>query len=101
MGSKQNLPADSGYYQFLIQESSRMNLIFSMTLFATLTVIVAYGIRFSHKVAGPLYRFSTYLRENDPSKPIPDLKFREGDFFIDLSRDFNQFKSKIPSQSQD
>ena len=99
IGINQKLPADSLYFKFLAQENSRMNLIFGLTTFISSVIIVLFGVRFSHKIAGPIYRFRQYLNSSDPastSSQLPDLQFREDDFFQELAKDFNSFKSKIP-----
>jgi hypothetical protein len=103
LGLSQKLPPDSAYFKFLAQESSRMNLIFTLTTFISSVIIVLFGIRFSHKIAGPVHRFRLYLKNNDPSpgnQALPDLKFREDDFFQELASDFNSFKSKIQDRSR-
>ena len=103
LGVNVKLPPDSLYFKFLMQESSRMNLIFALTTFTTIVVILIFGIRFSHKIAGPIYRFRTYLKSQDPASGarLPDLRFREDDFFQEMASDFNEFKSKIPGQRQE
>ncbi len=103
IGISQKLPLDSPYFEFLNQENSRMNLIFILTTIISSIMIVLFGIRFSHKIAGPIHRFRLYLKNTDPSEKtvnLPDLKFREDDFFQELATDFNSFKSKIRNQSQ-
>ncbi|MBU6154326.1 MAG: hypothetical protein KGP28_08505 [Bdellovibrionales bacterium] len=102
LGMHQKLPPDSPYFRFLSQENQRMNLIFGLTTIVSSALIVLFGIRFSHKIAGPIHRFRQYLTGTDPSSSkLPDLQFREDDFFQELATDFNSFKSKIQSQSQD
>jgi methyl-accepting chemotaxis protein len=103
LGISQKLPPESPYYAFLRQEISRMNLIFTLTTFISAAIIVLFGIRFSHKIAGPIHRFRQYLKNTDPAgktPELPDLKFREDDFFQELATDFNSFKTKIRNQSQ-
>ncbi len=100
LGIKQNLPYDSAYFQFLKQENSRLSLIFTLTTIISSILIVLFGIRFSHKIAGPIHRFRMYLKNCDPAdQKLHDLKFREDDFFQELASDFNSFKSKIKGQS--
>jgi hypothetical protein len=94
-GIRRNLGADSDYFQVILQEKSRLILIFGLTGFLSVCLITIFGIVMSHRIAGPLYRLSRYLRNEDPSKPLPELRFREKDFFQDLARDFNLFRSRI------
>ncbi len=94
-GIRRNLGADSDYFQVILQEKSRLILIFGLTGFLSVCLITIFGIVISHRIAGPLYRLSRYLRNEDPTKPLPELRFREKDFFQDLARDFNLFRSRI------
>jgi len=94
-GIQLNLPADAPYFQVLMGEKARLVLIFGLTTFISICMILGFGIYLSHRVAGPVFNLRRYLTENDPNGPLPDLKFRKHDFFQDLAADFNQFKSKI------
>ena len=98
IGVEQNLPENSLYFQFLTQQQGNMNLLFLITTVVSVCVVIGFGIFSSHRIAGPIYRMCQYLRSTDPktaSKPLPDLSFREHDFFPELAEDFNDFKNKI------
>ena len=102
LGLQQKLSPDSPYFRFLALENQRMNLIFGLTTAISSVLIVLFGMRFSHKIAGPIHRFRQYLSGIDPSSTkLPDLKFRKDDFFQELATDFNSFKSKIQAPRQD
>ena len=59
-------------------------------LFATIIVIVVFGIFFLHRVAGPVYKFQrTFLRLNDGEIPGP-VRLREGDFFSETASEINR-----------
>jgi hypothetical protein len=94
-GVQQSIPYNSPYFQALTQEKSRLILIFGLTTFLSVCMITGFGIFISHKIAGPIYRLSRYLKNTDPKKDLPDLHFRKDDFFKDLADDFNFFKSRI------
>ncbi len=95
-GIQQNLPPDYPYFELIVREKARMLMIFGLTGFLTLCMITGFGILFSHKIAGPIYSLSRYLKSRDPaSGPLPELKFREDDFFQELAKDFNFFLSRI------
>jgi hypothetical protein len=94
-GIQLNLSPDAPYFQIVMQEKSRLILTFGLTTFISICMILAFGIFISHKIAGPIFNKSRNLKQNDPNGPLPELSFRKDDFFQDLAKDFNEFKSKI------
>jgi hypothetical protein len=64
----------------------RVTTIFLLTLFA----IAAYGIKFLHRVAGPIYRCRKNLIMLNQRK-IPDrIRLRTGDFFQEVADEINR-----------
>ncbi|NDG84190.1 MAG: hypothetical protein EBX52_04025 [Proteobacteria bacterium] len=94
-GIQLNISPDAPYFQVLMNEKARMVLIFSLTTFLSICMILGFGVYLSHRIAGPIFNLKRYLKENDPNGDLPDLKFRKQDFFQELAVDFNAFKSKI------
>lgn len=68
------------------------DLIFrvSLILFATIFVIVIFGILFLHRVAGPVYRFQSVLRRVVKGEIPGEFRLREGDFFLETADDLNK-----------
>jgi hypothetical protein len=76
------------FFKFLVQQEHAMNWIFLVTIVA-LSLI---GVLYSHKIAGPLYNLQKFIQEHTFQKRIDrPLKFRERDFFPELTEDFNFF----------
>lgn len=54
--------------------------------------VVAYElIRQTHRLAGPLVRFSNAMKDVMAGKPIQPVKLREGDLLTDFEKQFNEF----------
>ena len=68
------------------------DLIFrvSLILFATIFVIVIFGVLFLHRVAGPVYRFQSVLRRVVKGEIPDEFRLREGDFFSEAADDLNK-----------
>lgn len=87
------IPADHMFFKFINEQKMTMNRLFlgiSVFIFIVLSV---GGLILSHKVAGPLYRLTQYLKQNSPKSAIP-LKFRKGDYFPEIEEAFNEFIKK-------
>ena len=84
--SEPMLPLDELYRKFLVD-------YLPITLAATLLVpIVIYElIRQTHRIAGPLIRFSNALKDMMAGKTITPVKLREGDMLTDFEGIFNEF----------
>jgi len=65
---------------------TRVTMILLVTLFA----IAAYGIKFLHRVAGPIYRCRKTLIVLNQGK-VPDrIRLRSGDFFTEVADEINK-----------
>lgn len=64
-----------------------------LTMAATLLLpIVIYElIRQTHRIAGPLVRFSNVMKEMMAGKTVQPVKLREGDMLTDFEKLFNEF----------
>jgi len=66
------------------QEQISQLLIWSFVLVALL--LIGMSLWMTHRIAGPIRRLQNYFENllKEPSKPIPPLYFRKGDFTEDL-----------------
>lgn len=78
-----------------------MNTIFMIAAIIGLITTSIGDLILSHKVAGPLGRMEEHLKKITSTKNIEPLKFRTGDFFIELEDAFNQFIEKIKVDKND
>ena len=87
------LPPGHVFFRFVDEQKIIMNKIFIISSFVSFFSILFGGLLLSNKVAGPIYRLTQYLLKNS----IHDaqiLKFRKGDYFIELQDAFNQYIQK-------
>lgn len=92
-GHEMNLPATHAYYELL---NSQKHQFFISTLCAGLIISLIFGswaIVMSHKIAGPLYRLSEFLKKanRETLKEEPPLKFRDADYFKEIADEVNEF----------
>jgi sensor histidine kinase YesM len=68
----------------------------SLLLYLTLTQVGFVGLVFvlcifvSHKIVGPLYKLSMYLKGIREGNPVTGLNFREGDQFPEIADEINE-----------
>lgn len=77
-------------YEIISQISYQIITRTTMILLLTLVVIAAYGIKFLHRVAGPIYRCrKTLIALNQGKVPDP-IRLRSGDFFTEVADEVNR-----------
>ncbi|MBL7557539.1 MAG: hypothetical protein JNM24_17045 [Bdellovibrionaceae bacterium] len=87
----------SGYH--LIQTFSQENpdspssLIY-IFVFIFFTAIICYGLYFTNRIAGPLYRLKVQMENLIAGKDVGELEFRKNDYFKELADLFNQIVKK-------
>jgi nitrogen fixation/metabolism regulation signal transduction histidine kinase len=62
---------------------------FLVVMLFLLPVFVVDTVKISHRFAGPIFSLRRAIREITQGKPARRLQFRTGDFWHDLSEDFN------------
>lgn len=72
--------------QVSYQIVTRVTTILLITLF----VIALYGIKFLHRVAGPVYRCRKTLIVLNQGKIPERIRLRNGDFFTELAEEINR-----------
>lgn len=99
IGHQAGLPEDHVYFQFIkMQESTFLRVILAIAFFVG-TILTVGGLVVSHKIAGPLYRLQKEL-QGMAAKPEPSLHkiiFRDGDFFPEVPKAFNELVDKLSS----
>jgi len=63
--------------------------VFVIPLVATFVCMCLHGIVFSHRLAGPLYRFKQTLRKIQEGDLADDISLRKDDYFQDLCDEVN------------
>ena len=93
VGQNLELPADHVFFRFIDEQQRALNLISLATMSVVLGVIVFFGLVYSHKIAGPVYRIQKYLRERAAGTEKGKLHFRDGDYFPEVAESINAYLS--------
>ena len=71
-----------------------------LVLIAMVPIFVWDTITFSHRFAGPMYRFHSTIRGILAGNRYRNIKLRKGDFWTDFADDLNQLGNRVASQEQ-
>lgn len=71
-----------------------------MTALLLLPIVIYEMIRQTHRVAGPLVRFSGAMQDMMNGKVIKPVKLREGDMLTDFEKIFNEFAEYHQSRTK-
>ena len=85
------IPRSHIFFRFVEQQQTTMNLIFLGTAVVIFFGTCIFGLLYSHRIAGPLYRLTQDLKGMTEGKAIRDVRFRKGDFFPEIAEAFNAF----------
>ena len=91
LGKELGLPQNSQFFKFISHQKDKFTNIFLATSLLSSVVLIIFGILLSHKIAGPVYRITEDLKAMIESKTTKEVHVRKGDFFIELSKTFNEF----------
>jgi len=94
-GLSLGLPANHVFFKFLESQQATMQTIFLVTAVVVFLLIFIQGVRFSHRIAGPLYRLSQDMNAIAKSQTLRKIQFRKGDYFLELPEAFNQMVDGI------
>jgi nitrogen fixation/metabolism regulation signal transduction histidine kinase len=89
MLAESGLGENSPIYGFVLGQRKMVFFFFSLGFLVSIFASVAWGIYFSHKIAGPLYRLKKHLNETAAGKAAQPLKFRTGDYFQEIADAYN------------
>lgn len=74
-----------------------MDLIFLGATLVSLIIITIGAYIISNKVSGPLYRLREELKKMNANGDIHSIKFRKGDYILDIQDEFNKLSDKLKS----
>lgn len=87
----------SGYHLLLSMDQEATvsyGFIPYLLIFIYFTTIVGYGLYFTNRIAGPLYRMKIHMENLLENKDAPDLVFRKNDHFKELAVLLNKVVKK-------
>ena len=89
-GLEIGLPKNHVFFMFIEDQINQMNIIFIISSLITLTFLLISGILISHRIAGPMFRFTRHLTELSGHGNFSKVNFRKGDYFCEVADAFNK-----------
>ncbi len=81
--------------QTLMQEITQSLWFPALTALMVIPIGVRYSIRFSNRIAGPIYRIKTEINSLLDDGSFRPIKLRPNDFFFDLADDINRLADRV------
>ncbi len=101
-GQVLNLPPDHPFFLMIQEQKSFMTRVYFIVAGSISGIACVWGLFYSHKIAGPLYRLNRYFEEAAASgKPLEKkVYFREDDFFQEVPESINKYIDGIHEQKK-
>lgn len=93
-GKALGIPDGHIFFRFIQDQQFNMTIVFAISAVVVLFISIIGALMLSHKVAGPIYRLVQDLKKMNSGSPMKKIKFRDGDFFMEVQDEFNQFIEK-------
>ncbi len=99
-GAALGLEANHPFYELLNEQKHFMNGIFLMVAGVVSLITGIWGLFFSHRIAGPLYRLNKIFREAGIKRERHQnsIRFRKKDFFQELPESINFYNERVETQ---
>lgn len=68
---------------------------FLLLMLALVPSFVYDTMKLSHRFAGPVLRLKESIRKLADGETVKELKFRDNDFWVELSTDFNRVMNRV------
>lgn len=82
--------SDYSFQQFVAEFADRQSpMLLAMAVLCP--ILVWDMLQFSHRIAGPLYRFQKALTDHIAGEPLQKIKLRDGDMLLDFQDTWNEF----------
>jgi hypothetical protein len=87
-----NLPPNHVFYHLLQEQQHVMGQIFIVTTIFISSILFLWGLFYSHRIAGPMFRINRDLREAALNgQSLTTLKTRDNDFFPEVPEAINLY----------
>ena len=83
------LTPDNPYFDFLREQKASLSKLYFGVSGVVFVLMMALGIRYSHRIAGPLYQLNGRMQRIANGEPPSLVKFRRNDQFLELAESFN------------
>ncbi|MEE2670457.1 MAG: hypothetical protein VYA54_02035 [Bdellovibrionota bacterium] len=95
-----SLPAGSPQINFEELYKGTMFILF-LIIAAVLCLTFVASILISHKIAGPMYKMTMFLRSIREGGAIHELTFRDGDQFEEVAEELNETLEYLTNRDED
>jgi len=93
------LTRDNPYFDFLQEQKSALSMLYFAVSGVVFVLMMALGILYSHRIAGPLYHLDRKMRRIAGGEVPSPLQFRRRDQFRELTESFNAMVAKLRERS--
>jgi hypothetical protein len=92
-GEALNLPPDHPFFLMIHEQKKFMTNVFIVVALSISGMAGLWGLFYSHKIAGPLYRLHKYFTQAavDNTPLQKKVYFRDGDFFQEVPESINKY----------
>jgi hypothetical protein len=98
-----NLPPDHPFFLMIYEQKKFMTKVFIAVATSISSISILWGLFYSHKIAGPLYRLQRYFI--DAAKENTQLKnkiyFRDNDFFQEVPVSINMYIDSVQKDQEE
>lgn len=89
------LTPDNPYFDFLREQKAALSTLYFAVSGLVFVLMMGLGIRYSHRIAGPLYQLDRKMRGIANGEAPSQVNFRQRDQFAELSESFNAMIVKL------
>lgn len=102
-GEALNLPPDHPFFLMIHEQKKFMTNVFVVVALSISGIAGLWGLFYSHKIAGPLYRLQRYFTQAAvDSAPLKQkIYFRDDDFFQEVPESINKYIDSMGTREQD
>ena len=96
-GQALNLPPDHPFFLMIHEQKKFMTKVFLAVASSISSIAILWGLFYSHKIAGPLYRLQLYFTQaaSTSNQLKNKIYFRDGDFFQEVPDSINHYIDSV------
>lgn len=95
-----DLPQDHFFLMYLERQNTLLWLYLSVLAVATLCLVGFWALIVSHRIVGPLKKMENELKKVAEGQPLRSIKFRQGDFFLEVATAYNLMVESLGSKQK-
>lgn len=101
-GQALNLPPDHPFFLMIHEQKKFMTKVFIAVAMSISSVAILWGLFYSHKIAGPLYRLQRYFTDaaTESTQLRNKIYFRDDDFFQEVPASINLYIDSVKDEKQ-